>query len=56
MDSRRDTCRIKSSRTSSSDKIRLYQKQENLKAKTVSGLLVDMFDEDDEIPCANCFI
>ena len=37
-------------------KLDYIKKQENLKAKTVSGLLVDMFDEDDEIPCANCFI
>ena len=32
------------------------KKQANLKAKNSSGLLVDMFDDDDEIPCANCFI
>ena len=37
-------------------KLDYIKKRENLKAKTVSGLLVDMFDEDDEIPCANCFI
>lgn len=37
-------------------KLDYIKKQENLKAKTISGLLVDMFDEDDEIPCANCFI
>ena len=30
--------------------------QEGLKAKATSGLLVDIFDDDDEIPCANCFI
>ena len=32
------------------------KKQANLKGKNSSGLLVDMFDDDDEIPCANCFI
>lgn len=32
------------------------KKQSGLKAKSTSGLLVDMFDDDDEIPCANCFI
>lgn len=37
-------------------KLDYIKKQENLKAKATSGLLVDMFDDDDEIPCANCFI
>ena len=32
------------------------KKQESLSGKSSSGLLVDMFDDDDEIPCANCFI
>ncbi|MCR9012141.1 phosphoadenosine phosphosulfate reductase [Gabonibacter chumensis] len=32
------------------------KKQASLKSKYKSGLLVDMFDDDDEIPCANCFI
>ena len=32
------------------------KKQEGFKAKATSGLLVDMFDDDNEIPCANCFI
>lgn len=32
------------------------KKQAGLKAKSTSGLLVDMFDDDDEIPCANCFM
>ncbi|MDE6569975.1 MAG: phosphoadenosine phosphosulfate reductase [Alistipes sp.] len=32
------------------------KKQAELKAKSTSGLLVDMFDDYDEIPCANCFI
>ena len=37
-------------------KLDYIKKQEGLKAKATSGLLVDMFDDDDEIPCANCFI
>lgn len=37
-------------------KLDYIKKQENLKAKATSGLLVDMFDDDDEISCANCFI
>lgn len=37
-------------------KLDYIKKQEALKAKATSGLLVDMFDDDDEIPCANCFI
>lgn len=37
-------------------KLDYIKKQESLKAKATSGLLVDMFDDDDEIPCANCFI
>lgn len=32
------------------------KKQSGFKAKTSSGLLVDMFNDDDEISCANCFI
>ena len=37
-------------------KLDYIKKQANLKAKNSSGLLVDIFDDDDEIPCANCFI
>lgn len=37
-------------------KLDYIKKQESLKTKTTSGLLVDMFDDDDEISCANCFI
>ena len=37
-------------------KLDYIKKQENLKAKTVSGLLVDMFDDDDEMPCAKFFV
>ena len=37
-------------------KLDYIKKQEGLKAKATSGLLVDMFDDDDETPCANCFI
>lgn len=37
-------------------KLDYIKKQEGLKAKATSGLLVDMFDDDDEILCANCFI
>ena len=37
-------------------KLDYIKKQENLKAKATSGLLVEMFDDDDEISCANCFI
>lgn len=36
-------------------KLDYIKKQEALKARATSGLLVDMFD-DNEIPCANCFI
>lgn len=32
------------------------KKQTHSKGKDSSGLLVDMFGDDDEIPCANCFI
>lgn len=32
------------------------KKQANLKGKNSSSLLVDIFDDNDEIPCANCFI
>lgn len=37
-------------------KLDYIKKQEGFKAKATSGLLVDMFDDDNEIPCANCFI
>ena len=37
-------------------KLDYIKKQEGFKAKSTRGLLVDMFDDDDEIPCANCFI
>ena len=37
-------------------KLDYIKKQESIKAKSTSGLLVDMFDDEDEIPCANCFI
>ena len=37
-------------------KLDYIKKQESKKTKATSGLLVDMFDDDDEIPCANCFI
>ena len=37
-------------------KLDYIKKQEILKGKTTSGLLIDIFDEDDELLCANCFI
>lgn len=48
-----DLCRPERVRQIKLDHIR---KQENLRKKNSSGLLVDMFDDDDELPCANCFI
>lgn len=37
-------------------KLDQIKRQTNLKGKDSNGLLVDLLDDDDEIPCANCFI
>ena len=37
-------------------KLDYIKNQEGYKAKATSGLLEDKFDDDNDIPCANCFI